>query len=131
MSYDQIYSILSDAMRLEKLRIDVVANNIANQYSLDSSFQPLQVVAKAKPFSSYLTTKTEVRLVPNKLPPNRVYQPEHPAADQKGYLSYPGLSMVDEMTTLLQASRAYEADVKIMNTAHSLYLQALRIGEER
>jgi flagellar basal-body rod protein FlgC len=131
MNYDQIYNILSDAMRLEKLRIDVVANNIANQYSLDPSFQPLQVVARAKPFSSYLTTKPEISLRPNNLPPNRVYQPEHPAADQKGYLSYPGLSMVNEMTTLLQASRAYEAEIKMMNTAHSLYLQALRIGDER
>ncbi|MBA3537485.1 MAG: flagellar basal body rod protein FlgC [Tatlockia sp.] len=139
MSYDQIYTIAAEAMRLEKLRVDVVASNIANQHSLQtesSQFQPLQVLATAKPFDAYLADPeakgfAEISLVPVNLPPNKVYQPGHPAADKQGYVSYPGLSMVDEMTTLLRASRAYEANVKVINSAHSLYLHALSIGEER
>lgn len=57
MSYDQIYNIAANGMRLEKLRVDVVANNIANQHSLQtegSQFQPLRVLATAKPFDAYL-----------------------------------------------------------------------------
>lgn len=140
MSYDQIYSIASQGMTVEKMRVDVVANNIANQHTLQSSdgtsFQPMQVVATAKPFTEYLDNLSEgglesVTLVPENLPPNKVYQPGHPAADKQGYVTYPGVSTVDEMTTLLRASRAYEANIKIINTAHSLYLQALSIGEER
>jgi len=140
MNYDQIYNIATAAMNLEKLRIDLVANNIANQHSLQntygSQFQPMQVVAREKPFADYLneqdqTTYASVQILPENLPPNKIYQPGHPAADQQGYVTYPGLSMVDEMTTLLQASRAYEANVKVINTAHSLYLQALNIGDER
>ncbi len=139
MSYDQIYNIAANGMRLEKLRVDVVANNIANQHSLQtegSQFQPLRVLATAKPFDAYLADPeannfANISLVPQNLPLNKVYQPGHPAADKQGYISYPGLSMVDEMTTLLRASRAYEANVKVINSAHSLYLQALSIGNER
>lgn len=140
MSYDQIYSIASQGMTVEKMRVDVVANNIANQHTLQNSdgtgFQPMQVMTTAKPFTEYLENINEgglesITLVPENLPPNKVYQPGHPAADKQGYLTYPGVSTIDEMTTLLRASRAYEANIKVINTAHSLYLQALSIGEER
>jgi flagellar basal-body rod protein FlgC len=140
MNYDQIYAIATQGMNAEKLRVDVVANNIANQHSLQSAdgslFQASQVVTTAKPFADYLEGNGEmgidsVELVSQQLPPNKVYQPGHPNADKQGYLTYPGLSTIDEMTTLLRASRAYEANIKIINTAHSLYLQALSIGEDR
>ncbi len=140
MSYDQIYAIASQGMTVEKMRVDVVANNIANQHTLMSSdgtgFQPMQVIATAKPFTEYLNNIEDgglesVAVVPENLPPNKVYQPGHPSADKQGYVTYPGISTVDEMTTLMRASRAYEANIKIINTAHSLYLQALTIGEER
>lgn len=140
MSYDQIYAIASQAMGLEKMRVDVVANNIANQHTVQGSdgsgFQPMQVVATAKPFDAYMDNMEDgalesVTLLPENLPANKVWQPGHPAADKHGYVTYPGISTVDEMTTLLRASRAYEANIKVINTAHSLYLQTLTIGEER
>jgi flagellar basal-body rod protein FlgC len=140
MSYDEIYAIAAQGMNVEKMRVDVVANNIANQHTLLSKdgagFQPMQVIATAKPFEAYLTHiegggLESVQIVPEQLPPNKVYQPGHPAADKHGYITYPGISTVDEMTTLLRAERGYEANIKIINTAHSIYLQALTIGEER
>lgn len=140
MSYDQIYTIASHGMNIEKLRIDVVANNIANQNTVKNSdgrsFQPMQVIATAKPFEDYLSHMNtagleSVAVVAENLPPNKVYQPDSPHADKQGYVTYPGISSVDEMTSLLRASRAYEANIKIINTAHSLYLQALSIGDER
>jgi len=140
MNYDQIYAIAAQGMSIEKLRVDVVANNIANQHTLQNSdgsrFQSMQVVATAKPFIDYLNNNSEsglesVSVIPQNLPPNKVYQPGSPVADKHGYVSYPGVNTVDEMTTLLRASRAYEANVKVINTAHGLYLQALSIGEER
>ncbi|MCL9682630.1 flagellar basal body rod protein FlgC [Legionella maioricensis] len=140
MNYDQIYAIATQGMNVEKLRVDVVANNIANQHSLKSAdgnlFQASQVITTAKPFSDFLDGKGDmgidsIELVAENLPPNKVYQPGHPAADKQGYLTYPGVNTIDEMTTLLRASRAYEANIKIINTAHNLYLQALSIGEER
>ncbi|MDI1352441.1 MAG: flagellar basal body rod protein FlgC [bacterium] len=140
MNYDQIYAIATQGMNAEKLRVDVVANNIANQHSLQNSdgslFQASQVVTTAKPFSALLEANEgggieAMELIPQQVPPNKVYQPGHPAADKQGYVTYPGISTIDEMTTLVRASRAYEANIKIINTAHSLYLQALTIGEDR
>lgn len=140
MSYDQIYAIASEGMSIEKMRVDVVANNIANQHTLKNidgtAFQAMQVNAEAQPFEAILDNIegggiASLEVVPENLPPNKVYQPGHPAADKHGYVTYPGISTVDEMTTLLRASRAYEANIKVMNTAHSIYLQALTIGEER
>lgn len=140
MNYNQIYTIASQGLNAEKLRIDVVANNIANQHSLKSAdgslFQASQVVTTAKPFADFIENTDDsgidsVEIIPQQLPPNKLYQPGHPAADKQGYVNYPGISTVDEMTTLLKASRAYEANIKIINSAHSLYLQALSIGDER
>ena len=140
MNYAQIYEIARQGLNAEKLRIDVVANNIANQHSIKNAdgglFQASQVVTTAKPFSELLNGQLDagiesMEIVSEQLPPNKVYQPDHPAADQQGYVTFPGVSTIDEMTTLLRASRAYEANIKIMKTAHSLYLQALTIGEER
>jgi flagellar basal-body rod protein FlgC len=140
MSYDKIYDIASQGMRIEKMRIDTVANNIANQYTISNSdgstFQPMHVEARTVPFEQLIesteqTPLNTAELVANHLPPNKVYQPGHPKADDKGYVTYPGISTIDEMTTLLRASRGYEANIKVINTAHNLYLQALTIGEER
>lgn len=140
MSYNQIYTIATQGLNIEKLRIDVVANNIANQHSLQkadgSLFRPSQVITHAKAFTEFLeetesTGIESIELVPQHLSPTKVYQPGHPAADKQGYLTYPGISTIDEMTTLLKASHAYEANIKVINTAHSLYIQALSIGDER
>ena len=139
MSYDQLYAIATQGMNVEKLRVDVVANNIANQHSITNAdgslFQPSEVVSTATPFTEFLDNPqasiNSVDIVAENLPPNKVYQPGHPKADKQGYINYPGISTIDEMTTLLRASRAFEANIKIMNAAHSIYLQALSIGEER
>lgn len=140
MSYDQIYAIASTGMQVEKMRVDTVANNIANQHTVKNSdgsrFQPMQVEASATPFDDVLNNMEgggveSMTLVPENLPPNKVYQPGHPDADKHGYVTYPGISTIDEMTTLLRASRGYEANIKVINTAHSIYLQALSIGDER
>jgi flagellar basal-body rod protein FlgC len=140
MSYNQIYAIATQGLNAEKLRVDVVANNIANQHSIKTStgtlFQASQVITTAKDFTALMEDHQEggidsIEILPQQLPPNEVYQPGHPAANQQGYVTYPGISTVDEMTTLLRASRAYEANIKMINTAHSLFLQALSIGDER
>ena len=135
MNYASIYTIALEALNVEKLRVNIVANNIANQHSLGNTFKPSQVVTTAKPFSSYLERDElgiqSVDIRSQNVVPDKVYQPAHPAADKKGYVTYPGVNTIDEMTTLLRASRAYEANIKVINTAHSLYLQSLSIGEER
>lgn len=138
MSYQQLYAIAAQGMNAEKLRVDVVANNIANQHSLQAAngkaFQASVVQTTALSFDEFIEGKAgfaSVEILPQSIAPNKVYQPNHPLADKQGYLNYPGVNTLDEMTTLLRASRAYEANIKLVNSARSLYLQALSIGEGR
>jgi flagellar basal-body rod protein FlgC len=59
----------------------------------------------------------------------KVYQPGHPDADAAGYVSYPAIDQVSEMTSLMQTSRIYEANVVAMNAARQMYAKALEIGK--
>ena len=58
----------------------------------------------------------------------RVYEPGHPDADQEGYVSYPDINVVEEMTNMLSAMRAYEANVSTITTAKAMFTKALDIG---
>lgn len=140
MSLDPLFAISSQAMALEKFRIDTVANNIANQNATTSVngqlFRPMRVISHAAVFENLLIDAKaasggieSVELVEQQVLPRKEYQPGHPAADDKGYVSFPGVNTVDEMTTLVKASRAYEANIKMLNTAKTIALQAISIGD--
>ncbi len=60
-------------------------------------------------------------------PPRMVYDPAHPDADEKGYVAMPNINMVEEMTDMIAATRAYEANVTAFNAAKSMAMQALQI----
>lgn len=60
----------------------------------------------------------------------RVYQPSHPHADQSGYVSFPAISQSDEMTMMVKASRAYEANLVALAAAQQMYSSALQIGRQ-
>ncbi|QDQ39634.1 hypothetical protein E3226_004080 [Legionella geestiana] len=130
-----LYNIATAGMGLEMLRVQVVADNLARAGTLMRAGSPplQQVVASMPDFDAWLKhdgpSLPQIDLVAQNNVPNRVYEPSHPAADSKGFVSYPGISRVDEMTTMLRASRGYEANLRMFNIAHSLYGQTLRIGE--
>ena len=60
---------------------------------------------------------------------NMVYDPSHPDADEDGYVTYPNVNTVTEMTNLIDASRAYEANVTAFNASKSLALKGLEVGK--
>lgn len=130
MSIDSIFDICASGMALERLRLDVVAHNLANQNTVADAngnlFQPLSVEARASDFSSLI----ETRLVPQNLPPTLTYEPNHPNANTDGFVAHPGINNIDEMVTLLSAQRSYEADIKVFNTAKALTQYALTLGEK-
>ena len=61
-------------------------------------------------------------------PLKRVYEPNHPDADAEGYVSYPDINVVEEMTNMLSAMRAYEANVSTITTSKAMFTKALEIG---
>jgi flagellar basal-body rod protein FlgC len=60
--------------------------------------------------------------------PRRVHDPKHPLADAEGYLSMPNVSAAEEMVNMISAARSYESNIEVMNTAKSLLLKTLQLG---
>lgn len=146
MDYDAILGVSAAGMSLEKLRTDVTALNLANAHTLTGTqggYQPLRVVANVTPLAHVSGSTTSfaslvdatlhaperAAVVPTGAEPVKVYEPTHPQADSNGYISYPGVDQVTEMTTLMTSVRAYQADVAAFNTSKTLALKALAIGD--
>jgi flagellar basal-body rod protein FlgC len=119
----------------ERLRMDVTAENLANAQSTrgaDGSgpYKRKQVVLEqaGSSFADSLQAARGVRvagIVEDPTPPRRVYDPGHPDADAQGYVTMPNVNTVTEMTDLIGASRAYEANVTAMQTAKSMFARTL------
>ncbi len=75
-------------------------------------------------------TGVKVReVVEDPSPLKQVYDPKHPMADEKGYVSMPNVNAVDEMVNMLSASRSYQNNVETMNAAKSMLLKTLTLGQ--
>jgi len=61
-------------------------------------------------------------------PGKRIYDPKHPFADQAGYVTMPNVNVVDEMVNMISASRSYQTNAEVMNTAKTLLLKTLTLG---
>jgi len=123
------------ALSAERLRMDVTAENLANAQSTrgaDGSgpYKRKDVVLEqaGSSFADSLQAARGVRvagIVEDSTPPRRVYDPGHPDADAEGYVTMPNVNTVTEMTDLIGASRAYEANVTAMQTAKSMFARTL------
>lgn len=132
-------NISSSGMSAERLRMEVVANNIANALSTRTPgggpFRRQEVV-----FASVLSDQVHkggsapqmggVRVMDVVDDPSefvKVYQPGHPDADAEGMVSYPNVQTPLEMTNLITASRAYEANVKVAKSYQQMLQQSLAL----
>ena len=70
-----------------------------------------------------------VKIAEDKTPFNYVYDPEHPDADEKGYVAMPNVNTVKEMVDMITATRAYEANATVVTNAKSMATAALQIGK--
>ena len=61
-------------------------------------------------------------------PAKRVYDPKHPLADQSGHVTMPNVNVVEEMVNMISASRSYQTNAEMMNTAKGLLLKTLQLG---
>jgi flagellar basal-body rod protein FlgC len=123
----------------ERLRMDVTAENLANAQSTRTAngqgpYRRKEVVLESTgsgagaSFADSLKAARGVRvagIVEDQTPLRRVYDPGHPDADAQGYVTMPNVNTVTEMTDLIGASRAYEANVTAMQTAKSMFTRTL------
>lgn len=135
MSLFNVFQISSSAMTAQSMRLNAVASNLANADSVVSSdgkpYRAKQVVFETTPVGADETAKgVRVRqVVEDAAPPRMVYDPKNPAADEQGYVSFPNVNVVEEMTNMISASRSYQTNVEVMNTAKTMMLRTLQIGQ--
>jgi flagellar basal-body rod protein FlgC len=143
-----ILEISRSGMDVEYQRLQVVAQNIANLGSARSAdgetWFPLRLIsgprgAAASPLTPAAAAVKSSLQPPGagvqvlgveriSTPPRRVYEPSHPQADSRGFVHFPGIDQLSEMTTLMKAVRVYEANVAVFGASRSMALKALDIG---
>jgi flagellar basal-body rod protein FlgC len=142
MDYRNSFAISASGMNVEKLRLDTSAVNLANIHSskgVDGKlFRPLRVTSSegstnfATDFNQLQGAVLRGAMVKSvdatNVTPHKVYEPGHPDADEKGFVSMPGVNHVTEMINIAGALRAYEANVVAMNAAKRMALKALDLG---
>ncbi|MDN5276513.1 MAG: flagellar basal-body rod protein FlgC [Clostridiales bacterium] len=139
------FDISASALTLQKLRMDVIAQNIANaQTTRTETGEPYRrkvVVVReeqdTKPFGQYLQESVKafsgggvkaVRIQGDPTPFKRVYDPGHPDADEDGYVLMPNVEILREMVDMISATRSYEANVTAFNASKNMAMKALEIG---
>ncbi len=136
MSLFNVFQVSSSAMTAQSMRLNTTASNLANADSVVSSdgrpYRAKQVVFEAVPMGANGEASKGVRvrqIVEDAAPARMVYDPKNPAADEKGYVAFPNVNVVEEMTNMISASRPYQANVEVMNTAKTMMLRTLQIAQ--
>lgn len=134
MSLFKIFDVSGSAMSAQAQRLNVVSSNLANADSVTSSngqaYKAKQVVFTAMQTNDPASTGVKVtQVVEDPNPPKLMYDPKHPLADEKGYVSMPNVNVVEEMVNMISASRSYQTNVETMNAAKSMLLKTLSIGQ--
>lgn len=134
MDYFRSFAISGAGMQLEMLRLQTASLNLANSNTSTPPgtppFQPLDLISVAiggEDVSAFAQGATKAREVA----PRMVYEPGHPHADANGFVAYANVDSLTEMTTMMRATRAYEANVKAINAAKAMAQQALQIGGDK
>ncbi|MBI3974310.1 MAG: flagellar basal body rod protein FlgC [Chloroflexi bacterium] len=154
MAFLSALRIAGSALTAQRLRSDVIANNVANMNTTRTAeggpYRRQQVIFAARqerlPFRTVLIAHSMANLpgllgvqrpgdgvqvqnlAPDGRPPKLVFEPDHPDANAEGFVAYPDIDPVTEMADMLSATRAYEANVTTLNAAKAMALKALEIG---
>lgn len=136
--------ISASGLRANLKRTEAINSNIANAQTTRTAeggpYRRKEVVFGSEPardeFSEILEGEIDAQaqtvhateVISSNNPPILKYDPTHPDANEKGYVAMPNINVMKEMADLIQAQRAYEANITTMNTSKSMAMKALEIG---
>lgn len=134
MSLFNILDVAGSALTAQSQRLNTTASNLANADSATSStgepYRAKQVVFTAQPIGTDNAVGVRVsNVVQDQTAPRRVHDPRHPLADEQGYVNMPNVNVIEEMVNMISASRSYQTNAELMNTAKTLLLKTLQIGQ--
>jgi flagellar basal-body rod protein FlgC len=134
MSLMKVLSVSGSAVSAQSQRLNVVASNLANADTVagpdGQAYKARQVVFQTVAMGESGSAGVQVsNVVESDAPGRKVHDPKHPAADAQGYVNYANVNAVEEMVNMISASRSYQNNVEVMNTAKSLLLKTLQLGQ--
>jgi flagellar basal-body rod protein FlgC len=134
MSMLSIFNVSGSAVSAQSQRLNTVASNLANADTVagpdGQSFKARQVVFQTLPMGSAASSGVQVTQIrEDQTPGRRVHDPKPPNADEQGYVTYSNVNAVEEMVNMISASRSYQNNLEVMNTAKSLLLKTLQMGQ--
>lgn len=145
-------NISSSALTANRLRMDIISSNLANANTtrgknVNGTWEPFRrkmvevAPLNSTPFDAVLQTAMGhssnnsvsqgvkvTKIIEDQTPFKRVYQPEHPDADQEGFVLLPNVDPMKEMVDLMATTKAYEANLTVFNATKSLMMKTLEIG---
>jgi flagellar basal-body rod protein FlgC len=129
-----IFDIAGSAMTAQSQRMNVTASNLANADSVvgpdGKPYRARQVVFEMTPINGQQIGGVKVaRVVEDPSPMRLLHDPKNPLANAEGYVTMPNVNVVEEMVNMISASRSYQANVEVLNTAKTLMLKTLTIGQ--
>jgi flagellar basal-body rod protein FlgC len=143
MTLFKIFDIASSGMNAQSVRLNTISSNIANAESVSSSIDTTYRArhpifsAKTPDFAASLSASQQeyssgvevLGIVESPATLPQRYEPNHPMADEKGYVTYPNVNIVDEMANMISASRAYQTNVDVMDAAKQMMQKILTLGQ--
>lgn len=149
MALGNIFDIAGTGMNAQSLRLNTTASNLANAQSASSSvnevyrsrqpvFAAIQQDAMRASITEGAYSDNEVDaatgvqvlgIVESDAPLQRRYEPAHPKADEEGYVYYPNVNPVEEMANMIAASRSFQMNVEVMNSAKQMVQRVLTLGQ--
>jgi flagellar basal-body rod protein FlgC len=139
MSMFRIFDVSGSAVSAQSQRLNVVASNLANADTVagpdGQAYKARQVVFRTELMGAGGTLGPDASagvrvstVTEDTTPGRRVHDPKHPGADGDGYVTYSNVNAVEEMVNMISASRSYQNNVEVMNTAKTLLLKTLQMG---
>jgi flagellar basal-body rod protein FlgC len=150
MSIFQSLNATASALTAQRLRMDVISSNLANVDTtrgkyIDGKWEPYRrkmvvMEPEGERFSTVLKRAMNqnhlvgngvkvTKIVEDQTPFKLVYDPEHPDANEEGYVQLPNVDPLKEMVDLISATRSYEANVTVFNASKGMLMKALEIGK--
>lgn len=134
MSMFSIFSVSGSAISAQSQRLNVVASNLANADAVagpdGQAYKSRQVVFETTPMGSDASSGVRVSAIKESIEPMRkIHNPGHPLADADGFVTQSNVNPVEEMVNMISASRSYQNNVEVMNTAKTLLIKTLQLGQ--
>lgn len=140
MALTTIFDVAGSGMSAQSVRLNTTASNIANAEAAASSTDEVYrgrhpvfstvFLNESGGFSDSESAAVRVAgIVESDKPLQQRYEPEHPMADENGYVYYPNVNVVEEMTNMISASRSFQMNVEVMNSAKQMVQRVLTLGQ--